>query len=148
MFDLLDHDKLVRIHAAQTPWWEPGSQSGYHAISQGYLLGEIVKRVDGRSLGTFFADEVAGPLGADFHIGLPASEDHRVAELIPPPPGQGMADGDDLPELTANMSNNPRVEVPVTQTRAWRGAEIPAAGGHGNARAIASDVRAERGTRV
>ena len=60
-----------------------------------------------------------------------------MAELIPPPPGQGLAEGDDLPELTDNMSNNPRVEVAVTQTRAWRGAEIPAAGGHGNARAIA-----------
>ena len=56
-FDLLDHDKLVRLHAAQAPWWEPGTRSGYHAISQGYLLGEIVKRIDGRTLGTFFADE-------------------------------------------------------------------------------------------
>jgi CubicO group peptidase (beta-lactamase class C family) len=100
-------------------------------------VGEVVRRITGKTLGTVFREEIAEPLGADFHIGLPASEDHRVAELIPPPPGQGMAEGDDLPELTANMSNNPRVEVPVTQTRAWRGAEIPAAGGHGNARAIA-----------
>src|SRR6187549_3353313 len=83
--DALDHDKLVTLLAAQAPWWEPGSQSGYHAISQGFLLGEIVKRVSGRSLGTFFADEVAGPLGADFHIGTGPEHDSRIAHVIPPP---------------------------------------------------------------
>ncbi len=135
--DLYDWDKVTSLLAAQPPFWEPGTAPGYHALTQGYLVGEVVRRITGRSLGTVFRTEIAEPLGADFHIGLPASEDHRVAELIPPPPGQGMAEGDDLPELTANMSNNPRVPVEVTQTRAWRGAEIPAAGGHGNARAIA-----------
>ena len=83
MSDYLDHDKLVRLLAAQAPWWEPGTQSGYHAISQGYLLGEIVKRVDGRTLGTFFAEEIAGPLGADFHIGTPAECDPRIAACHP-----------------------------------------------------------------
>jgi len=135
--DLYDWEKATSLLADQAPFWEPGSAPGYHGMTQGYLVGEVVRRITGKTLGTVFREEIAEPLGADFHIGLPASEDHRVAELIPPPPGQGMAEGDDLPELTANMSNNPRVEVPVTQTRAWRGAEIPAAGGHGNARAIA-----------
>jgi CubicO group peptidase (beta-lactamase class C family) len=135
--DLYDWEKATSLLAAQAPFWEPGTAPGYHGMTQGYLVGEVVRRITGKTLGTVFREEIAEPLGADFHIGLPASEDHRVAELIPPPPGQGMAEGDDLPELTANMSNNPRVEVPVTQTRAWRGAEIPAAGGHGNARAIA-----------
>jgi CubicO group peptidase (beta-lactamase class C family) len=135
--DLYDWEKATSLLAAQAPFWEPGSAPGYHGVTQGYLVGEVVRRITGKTLGTVFREEIAEPLGADFHIGLPTSEDHRVAELIPPPPGQGMAEGDDLPELTANMSNNPRVEVPVTQTRAWRGAEIPAAGGHGNARAIA-----------
>src|SRR4029453_11484325 len=77
------------------------------------------------------------PLGADFHIGLPASEDHRVAELIPPPPGQAVGDDAAQTELQANMSNNPGIDVAETKTRAWRGAEIPAAGGTGNARSIA-----------
>ena len=67
----------------------PGRASGYHAITQGYLVGEVVRRITGKSLGTFFREEIAEPLGADFHIGLPASEDDRVAELIPPPPGPG-----------------------------------------------------------
>jgi CubicO group peptidase (beta-lactamase class C family) len=135
--DLYDWEKATSLLAAQAPFWEPGTAPGYHGMTQGFLVGEVVRRITGASLGTVFRTEIAEPLGADFHIGLPASEDHRVAELIPPPPGQGMAEGDDLPELTANMSNNPRVPVEVTQTRAWRGAEIPAAGGHGNARAIA-----------
>src|SRR5438045_667133 len=73
--------------AAQAPAWEPGTAPGYHGFTQGYLVGEVVRRITGRSLGTFFRQEVAEPLGADFHIGLPASEDDRVAELIPPPPG-------------------------------------------------------------
>jgi CubicO group peptidase (beta-lactamase class C family) len=134
--DLLDHDKLVGIHARQTPWWEPGSQSGYHAISQGYLLGEIVKRVSGRSLGTFFADEVAGPLGADFHIGTPASCDSRVARVIPPTSGLEGTDAE--PDSIAMRTlGNPRLGAEFSWRHDWRRAEIPAAGGHGNARSVA-----------
>ena len=70
--DLCDWEKSTSTLAAQAPWWEPGTPSGYHAITQGYLVGEVVRRVTGQSLGTFFAKEVAGPLGADFHIGTPA----------------------------------------------------------------------------
>jgi len=134
--DLLDHDKLVGLHAAQAPWWEPGSQSGYHAISQGYLLGEIVKRVDGRSLGTFFADEVAGPLGADFHIGTPESCDPRVARVIPPSTGLEAPD-DDPTSIAMRTLTNPAVGAEFSWRKDWRRAEIPAAGGHGNARSVA-----------
>jgi len=136
MMDLLDHDKLVGIHARQTPWWEPGTVSGYHAISQGYLLGEIVKRVTGRSLGTFFADEVASPLGADFHIGTPESCDPRVARVIPPSSGIG---GTDIAPDSIAMRTlaNPALGAEFSWRRDWRRAEIPAAGGHGNARSVA-----------
>ena len=72
---LYDWDRAVELLAAQATWWEPGTASGYHALTQGYLQGEIVRRVTGRSIGTFFREEVAEPLGADFHIGLPESED-------------------------------------------------------------------------
>ena len=136
MFDLLDHDKLVGIHARQTPWWEPGTASGYHAISQGYLLGEIVKRVTGCSLGTFFADEVAGPLGADFHIGTPPSCDARVARVIPPSGGLGA--NDTAPDSIAMRTlGNPALGAEFSWRKDWRRAEIPAAGGHGNARSVA-----------
>lgn len=134
--DLYDWDKMTSLLAAQAPFWEPGTASGYHAITQGYLVGEVVRRITGKSLGTVFREEIAEPLGADFHIGLPASEDHRVAELIPPPAGGGIGDGKQT-ELQHNMSHNPGVDVGATRTRAWREAEIPAAGGTGNARSVA-----------
>ncbi|HZC16011.1 MAG TPA: serine hydrolase domain-containing protein [Caulobacteraceae bacterium] len=134
--DVYDWDKVTALLAAQAPYWEPGTQSGYHALTQGFLVGEVVRRITGRSLGTFFRQEIAEPLGADFHIGLPASEDDRVADLIPPPPGTAIGDGEQS-ELVANMSRNPGVDVLETRTRAWRGAEIPAGGGTGNARSIA-----------
>src|SRR6195952_1306142 len=91
--DIYDWDKVTSLLAAQAPFWEPGTASGYHALTQGYLVGEVVRRITGKSLGTVFREEIAEPLGADFHIGLPASEDDRVAELIPPPPGAAIADG-------------------------------------------------------
>ena len=134
--DLYDWDKVTTLLAAQAPLWEPGTKSGYHAITQGYLVGEVVRRITGKSLGTFFREEVAGPLDADFWIGLPASEDHRVADLIPPPPGGAIGDME-LDEIGKITFNNPGVDVSETRKRAWRGAEIPAAGGTGNARSIA-----------
>jgi CubicO group peptidase (beta-lactamase class C family) len=67
---LYDWDAMVAALAAETPWWEPGTKHGYHAVTFGWLVGEVVKRVSGKSLGSYFRDEVAGPLGVDFHIGL------------------------------------------------------------------------------
>lgn len=135
--DLYDWDKVTSLLAAQAPFWEPGTASGYHGLTQGYLVGEVVRRITGKSLGTVFREEIAQPLGADFHIGLPASEDARVADLIPPPPAEAGLGSGPQSELQANMSDNPLVEVSVTRTRGWRGAEIPAAGGTGNARSVA-----------
>ena len=134
--DLYDWDKVTALLAAQAPLWQPGSAPGYHAITQGYLVGEVVRRITGKSIGTVFREEIAAPLGADFHIGLPASEDGRVAELLPPPPGQGAGEGrqTDIQKITFN---NPVIDVSATRTRGWRGAEIPAAGGTGNARSVA-----------
>ncbi len=135
--DLYDWEKATSLLAAQAPFWEPGTAPGYHAMTQGYLVGEVIRRIDGRSVGTVFREEIAKPLGADFHIGLPASEDDRVAELIPPPPGDAVGDNANMTELMRNMATNPGIDVSETKTRAWRGAEIPAAGGTGNARSIA-----------
>lgn len=134
--DVYDWEKMTSLLAAQVPFWEPGTASGYHALTQGYLVGEVIRRITGKTVGTVFREEIAQPLSADFHIGLPASEDDRVAELIPPPPGAAIGDGNQT-ELQANMSNNPGIDVSETKTRAWRGAEIPAAGGTGNARSVA-----------
>src|SRR5260221_12910156 len=84
--DLYDWDKGCALLAAQAPYWEPGTASGYHGLTQGYLVGEVVRRITGRSLGTVFRTEIAQPLEADSHICPAAREDGRVADLIPPPP--------------------------------------------------------------
>ena len=131
--DLYDWDKAVGLLAAQAPWWEPGTAPGYHAITQGYLVGEVVRRITGKSLGTVFREEIAEPLGADFHIGFGPELDHRVADLIPPPALLTEFSS----EIARRSLSNPPVDPLDTRTRAWRAAEIPAAGGHGNARSIA-----------
>ena len=84
--DIYDPERSVAMLAAQAPWWAPGTASGYHGINQGHLVGEVIRRITGRSLGTFFAEEIAGPLGADFHIGLDPAHDPRVSDVVPPPP--------------------------------------------------------------
>jgi CubicO group peptidase (beta-lactamase class C family) len=83
---LYNWNKYTSLLAAQQPWWEPGTQSGYHAVTHGYLLGELVRRVTGRTLGTFFKEEVADPLNIDFHIGLAEEHAPRVSKLISDPP--------------------------------------------------------------
>ena len=137
--DFLDHDKLAGLLAAQAPWWEPGSAPGYHAISQGYLLGEIVKRITGTSLGEFYASEIAGPTGADFHIGTGPEHDDRVAHVIPPASRTLVAEGVGEDSIAYRaMGNPPALDAALSQRRDWRRAEIPAAGGHGNARSVAT----------
>lgn len=142
---LFEWDTMCAALAAQAPWWEPGTAHGYHAMTFGWLVGEVVRRVSGRSVGAYFRDEIAGPLGADVFIGTPAEHDARIAELIPsalPKPGEG---GDDLiARMLASAKPyalkaflNPPISADTFNGRAWRGAEIPAANGHGSARGIA-----------
>lgn len=134
--DLYDWEKATSRLAAQEPWWEPGTASGYHAITQGYLVGEVVRRVTGQTIGRFFADEVAGPLGADFHIGLAPEHDGRVARVIPPPPLDVL--GADPASIPVRTLSNPPLSAEQSWEEGWRRAEIPAAGGHGNARSVAA----------
>lgn len=122
--------------AGQAPQWAPGTAAGYHSITQGFLVGEVVRRVTGRSLGTFFAEEIAGPLGADFHIGLDAAHDHRVARIVPPP-GQSEDYGSRPPAADPAATAGTGITVRDGNSIAWRRAEIPAANGFGNARSVA-----------
>ena len=132
---LADWDLCTSLLAAQEPWWEPGTASGYHAVTQGYLIGEIVRRITGTTIGAWFASEVAGPLGADFHIGLPASEDHRVSLVIPPPPVD--VEALNPSKIALRTFTNPPLDATYPAHEWWRRAEIPAANGHGNARSVA-----------
>lgn len=134
--DLYNWDKVTGALAAQKPWWEPGTGTGYHAITQGYLIGEVVRRITGKTIGRFFQDEIAGPLSADFLIGVPESEFHRVGNLIPPP--AAIDTGADPTSVAARTFSNPSVDAKESWARAWRMAEIPAANGHGNARSVAA----------
>jgi CubicO group peptidase (beta-lactamase class C family) len=136
--DLADWDLCTSRLAAQAPWWEPGSGSGYHAVTQGYLIGEIVRRITGDTIGQFFDREVATPLGADFHIGLPAGEDHRVSNVIPPPPIDMDAMAGQVSEVMLKTFGNPPIDATMAHHEWWRRAEIPAANGQGNARSVAA----------
>ena len=138
--DLYDWDKSTALLAAQAPWWEPGTASGYHALNYGHLIGEVIRRITGQRLGEFFAAHLAGPLGADFHIGLPPSEFHRVANVVPPPaapatPAEPMQL--DPNSVAFKSMSNPVMTPETTWTEGWRRADIGAANGHGNARSLA-----------
>lgn len=141
---LLKWDLMTEALAAEEPWWEPGTRHGYHALTLGYLLGEIVRRVTGKTIGAFCREEFASPLGLDFHIGLEPKHDSRCAEVIaapPPPSGQPnpLAANENPESITMKAINNPpgALRLSSVNSRPWRGAEIPAANGHTNARAMA-----------
>jgi CubicO group peptidase (beta-lactamase class C family) len=135
--DLYDWAKATSRMAAQTPWWEPGTASGYHALNYGHLVGEVVRRVTGMTLKQFVADEIAGPLGADFQIGAAERDWDRIADVVPPPPL-----AIDLAALPADSPavrtlTGPVVEAQVANTPGWRCADLGAVNGHGNARSVA-----------
>lgn len=132
--EFYDWDKVVGALAQQAPWWEPGTASGYHAITQGHLIGEVVRRITGKSIGQFFAEEIAGPLNADFHIGTDETHFDRIGELIPPATGPAAAAIGD--SVAARTFRSPAINAADSATSGWRKAEIPAANGHGNARSV------------
>jgi CubicO group peptidase (beta-lactamase class C family) len=149
-----DHEAIAARLAASAPAWEPGTRIGYHAVSVGWLVGELVRRITGRSIGTFFHEEIATPLGLDAWIGTPVEHHHRMADVIPEPPGSLSPDqirlqhliteqrserdsllaragitmhGRSLGDDLAGFMNTPRV----------RALEIPAANGSATARSLA-----------
>ena len=138
--DVLAWDPVVAAIAAQAPNWEPGTAHGYHVRSFGWILGEIVRRVTGHSLGRFLADAVAGPLGLDLWIGLPAAVQRRCATIIPP------ADMPDLAQLLGPESLTARAMSGPSNLFAydemWNrpdllAAELPSSNGVASARALA-----------
>ncbi|MER6732068.1 serine hydrolase domain-containing protein [Streptomyces puniciscabiei] len=139
--DLYDWELTTARLAATEPWWEPGTVSGYHALTYGHLVGEVVRRVSGLRPGAFLEREVTGPLGIDFTVGLPVKEAGRAAELVHPPAAdrgeQAAVFGQLAPAALAALTN-PVVGAAEANTAEWRAAEIPAANGHGTARAVAA----------
>ena len=137
---LYDWDEAIRVLERQEPWWQPGEICAYHALTQGHLVGEIVRRISGEPLGTFFRKNIAGPLGADFHIGLDPTHYGRTAEMLSGGAAPEMPE-DMTPEFMRGRENGvPDVMPPETNAERWRRAELGAANGHGNARSV---VRAQ-----
>ena len=138
-------DPIAEALAAQAPFWEPGTAHGYHAVSYGYLVGEVVRRITGRSLGTFFRDEIAGPLGIDFYIGLPGHLEHRVSPIVAQPIGAAGAAatattqsptptpyGKTLQARSLNLGGGIRDPLWMNKPE-WHAAEMPAGNGITNA---------------
>lgn len=136
--DLYDPERSASLLAKQAPWWDPGTASGYHALNQGHLVGELVRRVTGKSLKKFISDEISKPLGADFQLGAKESDWPRISNVIPP----------DVTEIAAGLKaldpnqpafktfTGPPPDAAAANTTGWRNAEIGAANGHGNARSV------------
>ncbi len=135
--ELYDTEGAARLLAAQEPWWQPGTASGYHAMNYGHLVDGVVRRVTGCSLGEFFRAELAVPLGADFHIGTPGSLDGRVAILVPPEAQSSALGALDPDSIAVKTLGNPPLDLQEVHGTAWRRAELGAMNGHGNARSVA-----------
>jgi len=131
---MYDRDAAVARLAEQAPWWEPGTQAGYHAQNYGHLIGEIVRRITGTSLTDFIRRQIAEPLDADVQIGARAEDDARVATLITTPPPQLPPLPQDSPMRKAFAS--PPASAEPANTTAWRRAEVGACNGHANARGL------------
>lgn len=134
--DILDHEAAAARLAAQPAWWPAGTLSGYHLLDYGTLIGELVRRISGVPLGEFVAAELAGPMGADFWLGLPESEAARVSNVVPPPPITALGQ---LPPDSAAFKTftGPQLDAEITWTAPWRAAGLGGAGGQGNARSVA-----------
>lgn len=134
--DVYDVAQMANRLASQAPQWEPGTRSGYHAITIGYLAEALVSRVTGQSVGEYFRDQIAGPLGLDVFMGLPESEEGRVAEMLHD--GNPMSGG---PETYNEYQVLAQANIPVSfdlaNQRRWRSMGIPSAGGSATARGIA-----------
>ena len=148
---VLRWDVMTAALAAQDPWWPPGERHGYHVNTQGFILGELVRRVTGKTIGHYLRDEITGPARIDFFIGLGPELDARCADVIPPslttPEGEALRrqlavdpatlTGLDLMRVHAYRNPMDLSGMGVINTRSWRAAEVPSTNGHGNARAVA-----------
>ncbi len=144
---IYDWATMTGALAAEAPWWRPGERHGYHAFTYGWLVGEIIRRLTGRAPGEYVREALTGPLDLDLHIGLAPVHDRRTADLTPLPLAGPPAELDTLlawirdnpHSATAKAFRNPPILLApgVVNSRAWRGAEIPAANAHATARSLA-----------
>lgn len=134
--DIYDVPTATALLAQQKPFWEPGTASGYHSITFGHLIGELVRRTSGKTLEEFITEEIAAPVGADFRLGAAEKDWSRIADLVPPPNPAGplSISPDSIP---AKSMGNPPVDGKIASTPEWKRAKLGAVNGHGNARGVA-----------
>lgn len=148
--DTADWDRVCDELADAAPWWTPDTAQGYHMVSFGFILGEVVRRVTGRTIGQYLRTEIAEPMGVDVHIGLPAVEHSRCAEMVNKPHirdvlsrGQAPGDPSSLDEhpmagLSVAMGFVPDDELGSNELSRWRAAEFPGTNGHVSALGLAT----------
>lgn len=134
--EVYDVEQMAQRLASQAPQWQPGTRSGYHAITIGYLAEALFSRITGQSVGQYFHDQIAGPLGLDLFLGLPESEEQRVAEMLHD--GNPMSGGiETYNEYQVLAQVNVPVSFDLANQRRWRAMGIPSAGGSATARGVA-----------
>lgn len=138
---LYDFERSTKLLAAQAPFFEPGSASGYHAITMGFLLGELVRRVTGKTMSEFIAEEIARPLKVDFQIGAREEDWPRVASVVPSTSAPLQLPAG-IPDVTVKALTNPPWNPLDAVTPGWRAADMSAANGHSNARALSKILSA------
>ena len=111
--ETLDWDWVCRHIATAEPWWQPGTAQGYHMVSFGFILGEIVRRVTGRTLGEYLRREIAEPLGIDVHIGLPEAEHHRCADMVDKPHIRDVLANGNAPGYPTSITEHPMAAFSV-----------------------------------
>ena len=139
--DLTDWNLMTARLAATEPWWQPGTASGYHALTYGFLVGELIRRITGSSVGEFVRSELAARAGVDFQIGLAPADQNRLAVVEQPPPEDPAAMQalfESLNPIALSVLTNPVVGPDEANSPQWKAAQIPAANGHGTARAVAA----------
>jgi CubicO group peptidase (beta-lactamase class C family) len=134
-----DWDQITSALADSELWWQPGEQHGYHAATYGWINGEVLRRIDGRTLGTFLREEICEPAGIDFHIGVPDDVQARAADPLPPIDAEADSVGGPFKEGSLHWMtfNNPPRRPSEWSSKRWREAEIPSSNGHGSARGVA-----------
>jgi CubicO group peptidase (beta-lactamase class C family) len=135
--DFYDQELMASKLASMTPIWEPGTASGYHSMTFGWLTSELIKRVTGKTLGTYFREEIANERDIDFYIGLPQSEEYRTAEMIPFSREENKQNNGEQPNEAQKASGSGPNLLKTQNTRSWREAEIPSANGQGSACGLA-----------
>ena len=139
--DMYDWESSTERLAQQRPWWEPGTASGYHANNQGHLVGEVIRRITGKTFKRFVAEEIAGPLGADFQVGAREGDWDRIAPVVPPPPPDVDFRTLDPQSVLVKTYTGPVASAKAANSPDWRRADLGALNGHSNARGVLSILR-------